>query len=138
MAQNMNDRLIILNKMDIIEAQQRRPGAPAIFAGRVSIAYYDLTAKDLLWATQMLQQTISFGPLGNKAANDPPFTLSATASSGLPIGFSSATPAACTIVAAKNGDGSFNPATDVAQSFLIASNAPPVPNTIIYLPITMR
>ncbi|MEP7190308.1 MAG: hypothetical protein ABI901_14045, partial [Roseiflexaceae bacterium] len=56
-------------------------------AGLVSIAYHDATAKDLLWATQMSQQTISFSPLANKAASDPPFQISATASSSLPVTF---------------------------------------------------
>src|SRR5204862_194170 len=32
-----------------------------------------------------VNQTISFGPLGNKALGDPDFPVSATASSGLPV-----------------------------------------------------
>jgi hypothetical protein len=98
-------------------------------------------------------QTIAFAALPNRTLGDPSFQLSATASSGLPVGFSSDAPAictvsgttvallsagTCTIVAAQAGDGSFNAAADVTRSFLIASNAPPPSSTIVYLPITQR
>jgi CSLREA domain-containing protein len=98
-------------------------------------------------------QAISFAALPNRTLGDPPFSLSAAASSGLLVGFSTSTPAACTvsgttvallstgtctIIASQDGDGSFNAATDVTQSFLIANNAPPLPNAIVYLPITVR
>ena len=98
-------------------------------------------------------QAISFGALPNRTLGDAPFSLSATASSGLPVGFSSGTPAACTvsgttvtllsagtctIIASQDGNGGFNAAADVTQSFLIANNAPPAPNAIVYLPITLR
>jgi CSLREA domain-containing protein len=98
-------------------------------------------------------QAISFAALPNRTLGDPPLSLSATASSGLPVAFSSGTPAACTvsgttvtllsagtctIIASQDGNGGFNAAADVTQSFLIANNAPPAPNAIVYLPITLR
>jgi hypothetical protein len=42
-------------------------------------------------------QTISFAPLSNKPLSTPPFTVSATATSGLPASFSSSTTEICTI-----------------------------------------
>jgi hypothetical protein len=42
-------------------------------------------------------QTITFPPLSNQALGSPPFTVGATASSGLAVGFASTTPAVCTM-----------------------------------------
>jgi hypothetical protein len=42
-------------------------------------------------------QTITFGALSNQAFGIPPFTISATASSGLPVIFNSQTPAVCAV-----------------------------------------
>ncbi len=44
-------------------------------------------------------QTITFGALGNQVLGAAPFTVSATASSGLPVSFSSLTNAVCTVAA---------------------------------------
>jgi hypothetical protein len=81
-----------------------------------------------------LAQTISFGPLANKIFGDAPFTVSATASSGLPVSFSSLTTArctvsgntvtivaagSCTIAADQAGDATYGPAPQVTQSFFV-------------------
>jgi hypothetical protein len=81
-------------------------------------------------------QTITFAPLPDKTLGDPPFTVSATASSGLPVSFASLTPTictvngntvtlittgTCTIQAAQPGNANFNPAPPVAQSFAVKS-----------------
>ena len=42
-------------------------------------------------------QTISFGAVANVTFGSPPFTISATASSGLPVSFASTTPSVCTV-----------------------------------------
>jgi hypothetical protein len=42
-------------------------------------------------------QTITFGPLPNQAFGAAPFTVSATASSGLAVGFGATTPTVCTV-----------------------------------------
>src|SRR5690606_16866803 len=44
-----------------------------------------------------VNQTITFDSLANKNLGDPPFTVSASASSGLPVTFSSRTPNTCTV-----------------------------------------
>jgi hypothetical protein len=84
-------------------------------------------------------QTITFGPLGDRLvdAHDaaPDFSVSATASSGLPVSFSSQTPSVCsvtssgtvhllatgtcTIRASQGGDEFYEPAPDVDQSFRV-------------------
>src|SRR5205085_1737011 len=42
-------------------------------------------------------QTITFGSLANKTYGNAPFTVSATATSGLPVSFNSQTPSVCTV-----------------------------------------
>ncbi|HYC36973.1 MAG TPA: DUF4214 domain-containing protein [Usitatibacter sp.] len=79
-------------------------------------------------------QAINFGTLPDRRMGDAAFSISATASSGLAVTFSSSTPATCsvsgssltlvaagtcTIVASQAGDGSFLAAADVFQSFSI-------------------
>ena len=85
-------------------------------------------------ATQKLSQTITFGPLPNKTVGDPPFQVSATASSGLPVSFlatagnCAATSSGmvylsgagrCTITASQPGNTTYSAATPVSQSFTI-------------------
>ncbi|HYW73231.1 MAG TPA: SdiA-regulated domain-containing protein [Pyrinomonadaceae bacterium] len=78
-------------------------------------------------------QTIVFDPPPNKTFGNPPFNVSATASSGLPVSFAASgnctvagslvtlTGAGnCTITASQAGNGDFSPALDVAQTFSIA------------------
>ena len=82
-------------------------------------------------------QSITFGPLANKSYGDPPFTVSATASSGLPVTFSilpgPATIAGNTVTvtgtgtvtveAAQSGNTNYNAATPVDQSFTVGPAA---------------
>jgi hypothetical protein len=88
-------------------------------------------------------QTITFNPLSSQPVNAPPFTVSATASSGLPVSFSSKTPGictvsgstvtlvaggTCTIQASQPGSGVYAPATPVSQSFTVTK----LPQTITF------
>jgi hypothetical protein len=81
-------------------------------------------------------QTISFNPLPDKLVGDPPFSITATASSGLPVTFASLTPAictvngntvtlistgTCTIQATQAGNAGFNPAPPITQVFAVKS-----------------
>src|SRR5215204_1323656 len=76
-------------------------------------------------------QSITFGPLSNQTVGAT-FTVSATASSNLPVSFSAGPmgtctisgtnvsvtgPGTCTITAKQPGDNNYNAATDVSQSF---------------------
>jgi ribosomal protein S11 len=79
-------------------------------------------------------QTITFGPLTNEVYGTAPITVSATASSGLPVSFASTTPSICTvsgttvtlasagtcgIKATQAGNSDYSAATAVSQSFQI-------------------
>ena len=81
-------------------------------------------------------QTITFGSLPNQTLGAAPFTLSATASSGLPVSFASTTTSVCTvsgttatlvaagtctIQATQAGNASYSAATPVSQSFQVAA-----------------
>ena len=81
-------------------------------------------------------QAVTFGPLADKTYGDADFTVGATASSGLTATFGAAGDCtvtgttvhivgagSCTITASQAGDGNYNPAPDVAQSFSIAKKA---------------
>jgi len=79
-------------------------------------------------------QTITFGALPAKAYGDPAFTLGATASSGLPVSYTSSNSAVATvsgttltivgagsavITASQGGDSAYNPATAVGQTLTV-------------------
>ena len=79
-------------------------------------------------------QTITFGPIPQKAVGDEDFNLTATASSGLPVSFSSSDPAVATvtgtlvhivgegttvITASQAGSALWNPAPDVPQDLIV-------------------
>jgi ELWxxDGT repeat protein len=82
-----------------------------------------------------LAQVIDFPPLSDKYYSEPPFELSATASSGLGVTFTSDTPEICTVAgnmatlvaagdctihAAQSGNSAYYPAPDVTRSFVVA------------------
>jgi hypothetical protein len=84
-----------------------------------------------------VNQTINFGSLPNRFVTESPFTVNATVSSGLPLTFTSNTPAVCTlsaptatsalvtlhttgscsITASRAADDTYNAATSVTRSF---------------------
>jgi hypothetical protein len=83
-----------------------------------------------------LSQTITFGALADKTFGDSDFSVTAAASSGLPISFSASGvctvgggtvhivgAGGCTIIASQGGDTNHNAAADVAQSFQVAKAA---------------
>ena len=83
-------------------------------------------------------QTITFAALANKTFGDPPFSVSATATSGLTVTFAVGASdkctiagatvtltgaGSCTVTASQAGDANYNAAAPVAQSFTIAPAA---------------
>lgn len=83
-------------------------------------------------------QTITFWPLANVTSSVPPFSIVATASSGLAVSFVSTTPSVCTvsgnivtdiaagtcsITATQAGNGTYAPATPVMQTFTVIGPA---------------
>jgi len=82
-----------------------------------------------------LSQTITFGALSSKTFGVPPFSVTATASSRLPVTFASTTTAVCTVSAttvtvnaggtctiraSQAGDANYAAAPSVSQSFTVA------------------
>ena len=85
-----------------------------------------------------LSQTITFGALPAKTFGDAAFTLSATASSGLPVSYSSGNASVATIsgstvtivgagaaviTATQGGDATYNPAAPVSQTLTVSKAA---------------
>src|SRR4029077_17681248 len=78
-------------------------------------------------------QTITFDALSNKTYGDADFTISATASSRLPVSFSASGQCTvsgntvhltgagnCSITASQSGNGTYDAAADITHSFTIA------------------
>jgi hypothetical protein len=85
----------------------------------------------------LLVQTISFGALNNVVSGTAPFSVSATASSGLPVSFASTTNAVCTMVddtvtlvslgtctiqATQAGNTNYAAAPPITQSFQVTAS----------------
>jgi hypothetical protein len=110
-------------------------GQCAIRASQAGDAIYAAAADvDRTFNVQKLSQTITFAALPDRTIGSPSFTLTATASSGLSVTFSSTTPAicsttgsmvtfnaagTCTLRASQVGDATYAPAPDVDRSFVI-------------------
>jgi hypothetical protein len=103
---------------------------------------YNTASKSVPLTVQKGNQTITFGPLGNKTFGDPPVPVSATGgASGNPVTFSTPTPTicsvapgvpnaatvtllavgVCTVRASQAGSSNYNAAPDVDQSFSVAA-----------------
>jgi hypothetical protein len=109
-------------------------GVAATFAGDTD--YRDSNGSNTLTVAK-LSQTITFNPLPNRTFGDPDFGVSATASSGLAVTFAAAGQCtvtadgtvvhltgvgSCTITASEAGNGTYNPAPDVPQTFTISDD----------------
>ncbi len=99
----------------------------------------------------LLPQTLTFGTLADRAVDSGPVALSATASSGLAVTFSSLTAPVCTVsgntlsllttgpctvAADQAGDGTYLPAPQVTRTFAVTP--PPVPDVpVVSFPLTL-
>src|SRR5206468_7473686 len=94
------------------------------------------------FSVTQVPQTITFGTLANKTIGAPPFTISATASSGLTVSFAALTAATCTVSgntvtlvaaglctirASQAGNATYAAAPIVDQSFSVAPIAQAMP-----------
>ena len=112
--------------------------APAFTANSTPGSYLVAAAAGALSTTfsltNYLSQAITFNPLSSVTYGIAPFTISASASSGLAVTFTSNTPAVCTvsgntvtilaaggcsITASQTGNTTYAPATPVTQTFAI-------------------
>jgi hypothetical protein len=106
--------------------------------GSTPVLGAELRALDVIGFTLVVaktNQTITFGPLSNRALGEPPFGVGATASSGLPVSFGILSgPAtvtgtnvtitgtgAVTVRASQSGNANYNAAPNVDQPFTVFS-----------------
>jgi hypothetical protein len=96
-----------------------------------------VTANFALIPVDKLAQSITFAALADQTVGVPPITLTATASSGLPVSYSSSglctlvdvstlvvnAVGVCSVTANQAGDSVYEPAAPVTRSFTIASGA---------------
>ena len=110
-------------------------GACTIQATQAGNANYSAaTAVNQSFQVTQATQTIAFGALANRVFGTAPFTVSVTASSGLPVSFASTTLTACTVAgntvtlvavgtctiqATQAGNANYSAATAVNQSFQV-------------------
>jgi hypothetical protein len=112
---------------------------------------------DQSFEVTLLTQTIDFAPLADRLVTDSPFTVDATATSGLAVEFTSLTNAVCTvngdevtlidagtctIRASQDGNVNYEPAPNVDRSFevidpVITIEPPTVPNAVIDEPYSV-
>ena len=100
-------------------------------------------------AAALSSQSITFPALSGRAYGVPPFTVSANASSGLPVSFASLTlpvcttsgntvsivaAGTCTIRASQAGNAKYSAAPNVDQSFQVTSNTGPAPPGLLLTP----
>ena len=105
----------------------------ASFAGNVN--YNGVVNNQQSIIINQASQAITFGALSNKTYSDAPFTIAATASSGLSVSFASQTPVfcsvsgntvtilatgTCAIRASQAGNNNYNDAANVDQSFTVS------------------
>ncbi|MBY0436039.1 MAG: T9SS type A sorting domain-containing protein, partial [Cyclobacteriaceae bacterium] len=92
-------------------------------------------------------QTITFGPLASVPANNPPITLTATTTSGLPISYSSSNTSVATIsgnlltlagaigtttiTASQAGNANYNSATPVLQDLVVQKRSQTISFTVV-------
>ena len=114
------------------------PGTYPITVSGGSDNNYTFTLINGILTVTKQNQTIAFPAISNRTMGDPSITLAATASSGLIVAFSSSSNRATvsgnqvtleqagtvTITAVQEGDGDFNAATPVDQTFCIYPVAP--------------
>lgn len=102
----------------------------------------DATTAPLSIAIAKANQTINFAALPDKTVGDPDFSVSATATSGLPVSFA-ATPSSvctnsgatihivgagtCTVTASQSGNSNYNAAIPVARTFTVNPAPTPTP-----------
>ena len=123
------------------ELPNRRSAGVTLTIGRTTFQRTVLSGTQVIATaatTGTASQTITFGALNNVILGPPPFAISATASSGLPVTFASTTASVCTvsgntvtivavgtcsITASQAGNATYAAAVPVTQSFLVSSSA---------------
>ncbi len=110
--------------------------------------YYPAGAVNQSFSVSRADQSISFAPLANRTFGDNPFTIGASASSGLTVSFSSSNPSVATvsgttvtitgsgsstITASQGGNGNYNAAPNVTQTLTVAGKPQSI-GTVTFTP----
>ncbi|MBU2170572.1 MAG: IPTL-CTERM sorting domain-containing protein [Gammaproteobacteria bacterium] len=110
-------------------------GVCEITATKAGDATYEAMSGTVSISVGKALQTITFAALGNKVLGNPDFTVSASSSSGLVVGFTTDTPLVCAVsgttvrllgigtcrvIASQAGDANYNAAPEVQQTFTVA------------------
>jgi hypothetical protein len=112
-------------------------GSCAITASQAgNVTYSAASSVTRSFAVNKAAQTIAFGAIGNAVFGLTPFPANATATSGLPVGFTSTTSVTCTmagnsvtivgagtcsITASQSGNANYAAASPVVQSFTVSA-----------------
>ncbi|MEY3480303.1 MAG: hypothetical protein RIQ71_1078 [Verrucomicrobiota bacterium] len=111
-----------------------KPVTANLLLGGADASNYTLVQPALTGTITKADQTITFGSVPAKNTGDAPFQISGSASSGLPVAYTSSNPAVAsvsgttvtvlsagttTITAAQAGDGNYNAATSVGQLLVV-------------------
>ena len=125
--------------LGLVNVQTNQAGTYTVV---VTNAWGSITSSVAVLTVNRLSQTITFGPLPLKRVDAAPFSLTATASSGLAVSYSSSDAAVATvsgstvtltgvgtttITASQAGDATYLPAGNVSQTLVVS--APPAINT---------
>ena len=128
-------------------------GVYAINQGSLSAgANYTITFVSANFTIVIADQTINFPQPPDKNPGAPDFTVSATATSGLPVSFSSKTLSVCTVslagrvhllkvgtctlAADQDGNSNYNAAPQVTRSFTVTTSVPI--DYKVYMPLIFR
>jgi hypothetical protein len=156
------NRVVTVADMGLVNAQLAQPVTASNYlkdvnaSGTLTVADKGVTNANLTRAlpdpATLAGQSITFNSLANRTLGTAPFTISATASSGLPVTFTSLTSAVCsvsgstvtlisagtcTIQASQAGNANYSAAPNVSQSFGVTEQSQtltittPSPNTSI-------
>jgi hypothetical protein len=123
--------------LGLVNVQTNQAGSYAVV---ITNAWGSITSSVVTLTVNRLAQTITFGALPGKRVDDNPFSMAATANSGLPVSYSSSATSVATvsgstvtiigvgsttITASQAGDATYLPATSVSQT-LVVSAAPSI------------
>ena len=115
-------------------------GACTLRASAADNGTYAAATADATITIAKADQTITFDPLPNRTQGEPPFTVNATASSGLPVTFTAGPasvcaisgntvtltgPGSCTVTASQGGNANYNAAPSVARTFQVVAGTAP-------------
>ena len=122
-------------------------GACTVTASQPGDGTYEPAGAIRTFEIAKAEQSIAFAPITDKRVADAEFAVTATASSGLPVGIEasgacSATgelihllaPGSCTVTASQPGDANYTAAAEVARSFTITPAPRPAPKTKCIVP----